>query len=64
MICENLQIISELEIDGKAQVFLGKFKSDLDVLLLQKQMTVTNPADEEKETKLDKSREAKKNSIF
>ena len=38
IICENLLIISQLEIDGKVQIFLSKFKSDLDMLILQKQM--------------------------
>lgn len=34
IICENLLIISQIEIDGKSQVFLSKFKSDIDMLLL------------------------------
>jgi len=34
MICENLVVISQLEIDGKVLVFLSKFKSDLDMLNL------------------------------
>ena len=34
LICENLIIISQLEIDGKVLVFLSKFKSDLDMLNL------------------------------
>ena len=38
IICENLLIISQLEVDGKAQVFLSKFKNDLDMEILQKQM--------------------------
>ena len=36
IICENLLIISQLEVDGKAQIFLSKFKADLDMLFLQK----------------------------
>ena len=36
LICENLLLISNLENDGKTQIFLSKFKSDLDMLLLQK----------------------------
>ena len=36
IICENLIIISQLEIDGKVLVFLSKFKSDLDMLNLQR----------------------------
>ena len=36
IICENLLIVSQLEIDGKVLVFLSKFKSDLDMLFLQK----------------------------
>ena len=35
IICENLQIISNLEYDGKAQIFLSKFKNDLDMLMLK-----------------------------
>lgn len=35
IICENLLTISMLEIDGKTQVFLQKFKADLDVLAMQ-----------------------------
>lgn len=35
LICENLLLISKLEIDGKAQIFLSKFKCDLDMLMLQ-----------------------------
>jgi hypothetical protein len=34
LICEILLVISQLEIDGKVQIFLSKFKSDLDMLLL------------------------------
>lgn len=36
LLCENLIIISQLEIDGKVLVFLSKFKSDLDMLNLQR----------------------------
>ena len=36
LICDNLLIISQLEIDGKVQIFLSKFKSDMDMILLQK----------------------------
>lgn len=43
LICENLLIISSIEIDGKTQVFLSKFKTDLDMILLQKQMSRANP---------------------
>jgi hypothetical protein len=42
IICENLLIISQLEIDGKAQVFLSKFKSDIDMLILQRTMKLAN----------------------
>ena len=40
IICENLLIIQQLEVDGKAQVFLSKFKNDLDMEILQKQMNL------------------------
>ena len=46
IICENLLIISQLEVDGKAQLFLSKFKSDLDMLMLQKQMKFANPEED------------------
>jgi len=36
IICENLLIISQLEVDGKAQIFLSKFKNDLDMINLKK----------------------------
>jgi len=36
LICENLLIIAKIEIDGKTQVFLSKFKTDLDRMILQK----------------------------
>jgi hypothetical protein len=35
LICQNLLIISQLEIDGKVLVFLSKFKSDMDMLSFQ-----------------------------
>lgn len=38
IICENLLTISQLETDGKAQIFLSKFKADQDALFLQRQM--------------------------
>ena len=38
LICENLLLVSKLEVDGKAQIFLSKFKSDLDMLMIQQQM--------------------------
>jgi hypothetical protein len=31
LICENLLLISNLENDGKTQIFLSKFKSDMDM---------------------------------
>lgn len=34
LICENLLLVSQLEIDGKTQIFLSKFKSDLDMLMM------------------------------
>ena len=43
VICENLLIISQLEIDGKVQVFLSKFKADLDMLFLQRQIDSAIP---------------------
>ena len=43
IICENLLIVSQLEIDGKVLVFLSKFKHDLDMLFLQKQISCANP---------------------
>ena len=52
IICENLLIISQLEIDGKVQIFLSKFKSDLDMLILQKQMQHTVKAKEDMEKML------------
>ena len=36
LICQNLLIVSQLEIDGKVIVFLSKFKSDLDMLNFHK----------------------------
>jgi hypothetical protein len=36
LICDNLRIISNLEFDGKALIFLSKFKNDLDMLILKK----------------------------
>lgn len=38
IICENLIIISQLEIDGKSQVFLSKFRADIDMMVLQAQL--------------------------
>ena len=43
IVCENLLIISQLEQDGKSQIFLSKFKNDLDMLMLQKQVQANNP---------------------
>jgi len=43
LICENLLIISKIEIDGKTMVFLAKFKGDLDRMMLQQQMNRANP---------------------
>lgn len=34
LVCQNLLIISQIEIDGKVQIFLSKFKADLDKLFL------------------------------
>ena len=45
IICENLVIISRLEVDGKSQIFLSKFKADLDMLFLQQQMSSAKAAD-------------------
>mmetsp|Transcript_6821 Transcript_6821/g.10992 ORF Transcript_6821/g.10992 Transcript_6821/m.10992 type:complete len:608 (+) Transcript_6821:2642-4465(+) len=38
IICENLLIISQLEIDGKVEIFLSKFKKDLEMSYMKKQM--------------------------
>lgn len=46
VICENLLIISQLEVDGKGQIFFSKFKSDLDLLLLQNKMAYSTPETE------------------
>jgi len=43
VICENLLTISKIEIDGKTQVFLSKFKGDLERINLQKKMSKANP---------------------
>ena len=43
LICQNLLLISQLEIDGKVQIFLSKFKADLDRLMMQKQISFTDP---------------------
>ena len=43
LICQNLLLISQLEIDGKVQVFLSKFKADLDRLIMQSQLNFSNP---------------------
>lgn len=43
IICENLLTISQLETDGKAQIFLSKFKADQDALFLQRQMQAAAP---------------------
>ena len=45
LICDNLLIIAKLEYDGKALIFLSKFKQDLDMLLLKKQMQFASDAD-------------------
>lgn len=60
IICEILLIISQLEIDGKVQIFLSKFKSDLDMLLLQKQMNVAVQAKEDNEKLMGKGVSQKK----
>ena len=35
IICENLLIISQLEIDGKVEIFLAKFKKDFEMQLMK-----------------------------
>lgn len=47
IICENLLTISMLEIDGKTQVFLQKFKADLDRLALQDSVARVREQNEE-----------------
>ena len=59
IICDNLLIISQLEIDGKAQIFLSRFKSDLDMILLQKQINAANPTANKKKEDNEKKKEAK-----
>ena len=43
LVCENLLLISQLEIDGKTQIFLSKFKSDLDMLMMQQRISAETP---------------------
>lgn len=49
IICENLLLISQLEVDGKAQVFLSKFKNEMDMIILKKQMYFADFGEEKKE---------------
>ena len=47
IICENLLTVSMLEIDGKTQVFLQKFKADLDMLALQESVAAAREQNDE-----------------
>ena len=64
LICENLLLISKLEIDGKAQIFLSKFKCDLDMLMLQQAISAETPKDEGGAAVVPKDDEPKKGGLF
>ncbi len=56
LICKNLLTISMLETDGKAEVFLSKFKIDLEMLFTRrKQAILFNTNLEEKNVKPEKN---------
>ena len=64
LICENLLLISQLEIDGKAQIFLSKFKCDLDMLMLQQQISSATPKTGDKDASAAPKEENQKGGLF